>query len=203
LSNIGHSGDDRPDRDQTDGALEAWVDPGTLEGVRRLDPKALGVFFDGAFPYVYSIAIRFLGSKEMAEDATQDVFIKVYEAGGRLQPDRSPKPWLTAITYNTCRDVARRATVRHETPEDPVTIGDRSGDSLNPEEVLLGKEMEKITERALLELDEESRAIVILHNFCDTSHEDIAAMMGLSHQAVRKRYSRSLKQMAEIIRGLF
>jgi RNA polymerase sigma-70 factor (ECF subfamily) len=202
LSQTGRSGNDRTERNQANGATEAWVEPGTLEGVRRLDPKALGVFFDGAFPFVYSIAFRFLGSKEMAEDATQDVFVKVYQAAGRLKADRSPKPWLTAITYNTCRDVARRVAVRQETPEDPVTIGDRSGDSPNPEEVLLDREMAKITERALLVLDEESRAIVILHDFCDTSHEDIAGMMGLSHGAVRKRYSRSLKQMAEIIRGL-
>jgi RNA polymerase sigma-70 factor (ECF subfamily) len=202
LSITGHSGDDRTVGNPADDSSGAWVDHDTLDGVRRRDPKALGVFFDAAFPYVYNIAFRLLGSNEMAEDATQDVFVKVYQAAGRLQVDRSPKPWLTAITYNTCRDALRRAAVRPETPEDAVTIGDRSGNVLNPEEVLLGKEREKITERALLELDEESRAIVVLHDFCNTSHEDIADMMGLSHEAVRKRHSRSLKRMAEIIRGL-
>jgi len=202
LSNTGHSGDGGLVRNPANGSNEAWVDPNTLEGVRRRDPKAMGVFFDAAFPYVYNIAFRLLGSREMAEDAAQDVFVKVYQAAGRLKVNRSPKPWLTAITYNTCRDALRRAAVRPETPEDSVTIGDRSGDSLNPEEVLLGKERERITERALRELDEESRAVVILHDFCDTSHEDIAGMMGLSHEAVRKRYSRSLRRMAEIIRGL-
>jgi RNA polymerase sigma-70 factor (ECF subfamily) len=202
LSITDHSGNDRTARNPANGSDGVWVDPNTLEGVRRRDPKALGVFFDAAFPYVYNIAFRLLGSREMAEDATQDVFVKVYQAAGRLQVDRSPKPWLTAITYNTCRDAARRAAVRPETPEDPVTIGDRSGDSMNPEETLLGKERERITERALLELDEESRAIVILHDYCDTSHEDIAGLMGLSHEAVRKRYSRSLKRMAKVIRGL-
>ena len=202
MSNTGHSGHDRLVRDPAKSSNEAWVDRDTLEGVRRRDPKALGVFFDAAFPYVYNIALRLLGSREMAEDATQDVFVKVYQAAGRLEVDRSPKPWLTAITYNTCRDAARRAAVRPEVPEDSVTIGERSGGVSSPEEMLLHKERQRVTERALLELDEESRAVVILHDFCDTSHEDIAGMMGMSHEAVRKRYSRALKRLAEIIKGL-
>ncbi len=202
MSNTGRSGDNRWIRNPANNSDEAWVDPRILEGVRRRDPKALGVFFDAAFPYVYNLAFRLMGNKETAEDVTQDVFVKVYQAADRLQSDRNPKPWLTTITYNTCRDAARRAAVRPEAPEDAATIGERLGDSSDPEEVLLRKEREQLTERALLELDEESRAVIILHDFCDTSHEDIAEIMGLSHAAVRKRYSRTLKRMAEIIKGL-
>lgn len=202
MSKTGHADDDRPSANPARDSGEAWVDPDTLAGVRRRDPKALGIFFDAAFPYVYNTAFRLLGSREMAEDATQDVFVKVYQAAGRLQTDRSPKPWLTAITYNTCRDVWRRSAVRPEVPEDPVTIGERSGGASSPEEVLLHKERQRMMESALLKLDGESRAIVILHDFCDTSHEVIAGMMGLSHEAVRKRYSRTLKRLAEIIKGL-
>lgn len=202
MSNTGRSGDDRRIRNPANNSDEAWVDPKILKGVRRRDPKTLGVFFDAAFPYVYNLAFRLMGNKETAEDVTQDVFVKVYQAADRLQSDRNPKPWLTTITYNTCRDAARRAAVRPEALEDAATIGERLGDSSDPEEVLLRKEREQLTERALLELDEEARAVIILHDFCDTSHEDIAEMMGLSHAAVRKRYSRTIKRMAEIIKGL-
>jgi len=165
------------------------------------NPKALGVFFDAAFPYVYNLAFRLMGNKETAEDVTQDVFLKVYQAADRLQSDRSPKPWLTTITYNTCRDAARRSAARPEYQENGRLIGGRSGDGSTPEEELLRKERQSITEQALLELDEESRAVIILHDFCDTPHEEIAEVMGLNHAAVRKRYSRALKRMAEIIKG--
>lgn len=201
MSNTGHSGDDRPVRNRANGSNEAWVDPKTLEGVRMRNPKALGVFFDAAFPYVYNLAFRLMGNKETAEDVTQDVFLKVYQAADRLQSDRSPKPWLTTITYNTCRDAARRSAARPEYQENGRLIGGRSGDGSTPEEELLRKERQSITEQALLELDEESRAVIILHDFCDTPHEEIAEVMGLNHAAVRKRYSRALKRMAEIIKG--
>jgi RNA polymerase sigma-70 factor (ECF subfamily) len=202
VSETGFPGDDRSARGPANGLDGVWADPEILEGVRRRDPQALAGFFDAAFPYIYNLAFRLMGHRETAEDVTQDVFVKVYQAADRLQVDRHPKPWLTAITYNTCRDAARRSAARPEALEDASIIGERPEDSSTPEDVLLRKEREKLTERALLELDEESRAVIILHVFCDMTHEDIAQMMGLSHAAVRKRYSRTIKRMAEIIKGL-
>jgi RNA polymerase sigma-70 factor (ECF subfamily) len=202
VSKTGVPTDDRSDRDPSGNVEDAWGNPEFLEGVRGRDPKALAGFFDMAFPYVYNLAYRLMGNRELAEDVTQDVFVKVYQAADRLQVDRHAKPWLTTITYNTCRDTARRAAARPEALEDATIIGERSGDASSPEDVLLRKEREKLTEKALLELDEESRAVVILHDFSGTSHDDIAEIVGLTHAAVRKRYSRALKRMAQIIKGL-
>jgi RNA polymerase sigma-70 factor (ECF subfamily) len=202
VSKTGVPTDDRSDRDPSGNFDDAWGNPEFLEGVRSRDPKALAGFFDTAFPYVYNLAYRLMGNRELAEDVTQDVFVKVYRAVDRLEVDRHPKPWLMTITYNTCRDAARRAAVRPEALVDATIIGERSGDASSPEDVLLRKEREKLTEKALQELDEESRAVVILHDFCGTSHDDIAEIVGLTHAAVRKRYSRALKRMARIIKGL-
>jgi RNA polymerase sigma factor (sigma-70 family) len=202
VSKTGLPGDGRSGRDPAKNLDRAWVEPEILEGVRRRDPKALASFFDATFSYVYNLAFRLMGNRESAEDVTQDVFVKVYRAADRLEVDRHPKPWLTTITYNTCRDAARRSAVRPEASEDAKVIGERLADSSTPEDALLRKEREELTEKALLELDEELRAVVILHDFCGTTHEDIAEMMGLEHAAVRKRYSRALKRMAKTIRGL-
>jgi RNA polymerase sigma factor (sigma-70 family) len=179
-----------------------WEDRRVLEGVRRRDAEALGRFFDASFPYVYSLAYRLTGNREAAEDVAQDVFLKVYRAADRLDVDRHPRPWLTTITYNACRDAARRSSARPETPTDPTTIGERNASGDTPEDALMGKEKERLIEAALLALDEESRAVVILHDYCGTPHDEIAGIMGLSHAAVRKRYSRALKQMEKTIRGL-
>lgn len=202
MSETGLPRDDRSGRVPTRRPDEAWADPEILDGVRRRDPKALASFFNGAFPYVYNLAFRLMGSRESAEDVTQDVFVKVYQAADRLQVDRHPKPWLTTITYNACRDAARRTAVRPEALEDAAVIGERQGESSTPEDVLLRKEREELTEKALLELDEESRAVIIFHDFCGMNHEAIGEMMRLGHAAVRKRYSRALKRMAQIIKGL-
>lgn len=196
---------DRPDPaakvHEDHAAGDAWRDPEVLEGVRQRDEEALGRFFDASFPYVYSIALRLTGNRETAEDVTQEVFLKVYRAADRLQTDRDPKPWLTTITYNACRDLGRRAAARPEVATDALTVGERQSATGTPEDALAQRERERLIERALLELDEQSRAAVILYDYCGLSHEETAKVMGASHAGVRKRYSRALKRMAEIIRG--
>lgn len=202
MSDADHSRDDRGARGSVSNPDDAWVDPEILAGVRRRDPQFLSRFFDVAFPYVYNLAYRLVGNRETAEDITQDVFLKIYQAADKLQVDRHPKPWVTTITYNTCRDVARRAASRPEVPEDGNVIGERSADSSNPEEVMLRREREMLTEQALTTLDEESRTVVVLHDFCGMTHEEIAAIMELGSASVRKRYSRAIKRMVEIVKGL-
>lgn len=180
----------------------AWEDRALLEGVRRRDPAALGRFFDVAFPHVYSIAFRLTGDHHAAEDVAQDVFLKVHRAADRLDVDRNPRPWLTTITYNACRDAARRVSARPEYAVDATVIGERHESKETPEGTVLSEERSRLVERALRALDEESRAVVILHDYCDVPHQEIAAIVNSSHAAVRKRYSRALERMAEFLRGL-
>lgn len=188
------------ERESTSG--ETWKDRDLLAGVQRRDRDALGRFFDVAFPYVYSVAFRLMGNHEAAEDVTQDVFLKVYNAAHRLDIDRHPKPWLTTITYNACRDAARRVAARPEEPVDATVIGERYAAPGTPEDVFVRREQAHLIERALRDLDHDARAIVILHNYCGCSHEEIARIIGASHAAVRKRYSRALQKMAVFLRGL-
>jgi RNA polymerase sigma factor (sigma-70 family) len=181
---------------------EEWVGRDVLEGVKRRDTDALGKFFDAALPYVYSLAYRLTGDSHAAEDVAQEVFLKVHRAADRLDVERHPRPWITTITYNACRDVARRRSARPEHAVDATEIGERHESPGTPEDELLRRERERLLERALGELDEESRAVVVLHDFGGHSHEEIAEIVDASHAAVRKRYSRALGRLREIIRGL-
>jgi len=177
----------------------AWSDAAFLEKVKRRDSVALGRFFDLAFPYVYSLAYRFTRHRETAEDLTQEVFLKVYNAADRLDTSRSAKPWITAITVNACRDEARRRLARPEDSVDAALIGEVHASTGTPEEDLINAERDLALERALGRLDWESRLVVLLHDYSDRPHEEIAELMGISHEAVRKRYSRALKRLAEIV----
>src|SRR5262249_1840197 len=78
-----------------------------LERVRARDREALGRFFERYFDLVYGVSLRLLGSREAAEDLTQEVFFKVQRAAGQIDPQRDPAPWLTTIVYNAARDVWR------------------------------------------------------------------------------------------------
>lgn len=178
-----------------------WSDEQLLEGVRRRDPDALGRLFDLAFSYVYSLAFRFTRHRETAEDVTQEVFLKLYGAADRIATDRSAKPWVTTITVNACRDEARRRAARPEDTVDAAIIDQVHAAPGTPEAEWIQTERDREVERALGMLDFESRLVVLLHDYSDRPHEEIADLMGVSHDAVRKRYSRALKRLAEILQG--
>jgi RNA polymerase sigma-70 factor (ECF subfamily) len=173
-----------------------------LDGVRRRDPGALGRFFDMSFPYVYRLAYRLTGHREAAEDLTHDVFLKVHRAAESLRTDVDPMPWLATITYNACRDAGRRAGARPEVPDDPERTANVPSPAENPDELLLRRERERTVQAALLELDESTRTVIILHDYCGLSHEETAVVLNARAAGIRKRYSRGLKQLAGIIGSL-
>jgi len=195
------TGSEGPERKNLRAEDPLWQDRDLLAGVRGRDSDALARFFDLAFPYVFTLALRLTRNKERAEDITQEVFLKIYRATDRLETDVSAKPWVTTITYNAFRDETRRLAARPEELVDPIIMTTHSTDTGTPETELIRREREQMVERALQDLDEESRAVVILHDYCERPHEEIATLMGISHAAVRKRHSRALKRMTEFIRG--
>jgi RNA polymerase sigma-70 factor (ECF subfamily) len=177
-----------------------------LERVRAGEPEALGKFFDRYFPMVFGLVARLLGSRTAAEDATQDVFLKVYQAIGRLDPERDPGPWLTTIAYNVCRDRWRSSAGRMErqsssVDDRPELAHHMRDERLDPEGELLVDERERIVQAALLELPEAAREVIVLHDYEGLAHDRIAEMLGASHAAIRKRYSRALRALGEILQG--
>ena len=178
----------------------------TLVGVRNGDAAALSAFFEFSFDRVYSLAARLLGDRAAAEDAAQEVFLRVHRAANRLDPDRSPLPWLTVITYNVCRDVlrSRKREVARSVPID----GDAEGTGLpsgdpDPEAAALAGERDRLVQEALTRLPEELREVVVLRDYHGMRHDEIAELVGASHAAVRKRYSRALATLADDLRGIF
>ena len=151
-----------------------WITRPVLEGVRSRDPGALAQFFDVAFPYVYNLALRLTRNQHAAEDVAQEVFLKIHRAADHLDVERGPKPWITTITYNAFRDSVRRQATRREEMMNGTTMGDFPTTNGTPEDALLRQERDRAVEKALGELDDSARTVVILYTYCDHSHEEIA-----------------------------
>ena len=190
-----------------DAPLENGAAPGrdTLAGVQRGDPGALAEFFEWCFDRVFSLVYRLLGDRTTAEDVTQEVFVKIQQAAGRLDPDRHPGPWVTVIAYNACRDHWRSKGYREakeSTPIDEVPVGkDPAAAAPDPEAAVVSAERERVVQQALLRLPEDLRVVVILRDYHEMRHEKIAALIGVSEAAVRKRYSRALARLADELKG--
>lgn len=178
----------------------------TLELVRERNPRALSMLFEFYFERIYGLAIRLLGDRDAAQDVTQDVFRKVYKAAGQLDPERDPGPWLMAITHNTCRDLWRSRGYklsRRSTPIDELAgaaVLREKGDT--PEEAVARAERAQRVQAAIQQLPEPYRSVVLLHDYRGLSHEEIAVAVGATYAAVRKRYSRALAKLGELLKDI-
>jgi RNA polymerase sigma-70 factor (ECF subfamily) len=179
----------------------------TLERVRKRDPQALATFFEFYFDRVYGLACRLLGDHTSAEDVTQEVFQKVHRAAEQLDPGRDPGPWLMAITHNACRDTWRSRAYKLARKSRSLEDTEGLAESLpspgeTPEEATIRVELARKVQEAILDLPEELRAVVVLHDYQGLGHEEIAMMIGSTHVATRKRYSRALTRLAQALKGV-
>lgn len=175
-------------------------DPELLEGVRRRDAGALERFFDAAFPFVYAVAVRLTRDRTAAEDVTQDALQRIHGAADRLDPARSARPWLAVVTTNVFRDRMRRRGRRREVAVDPGALGTFATTTDRPERRLERREQEDLLERAMNSLDEESRTLLVLRAQSECSYEEIGEVLGIRPTAARKRYSRALGKVRELVR---
>lgn len=197
------------------GAPDAGAEPGTsedarpavaeLERVRARDPEALAAFFERYFDRVYGLVYRLLGDRTLAEDMTQDVFLKVHRAAHQLDPSRDPGPWLMTIAHNACRDLwrsnawkltRRAASLDEETP----LASTLSRGTNDPERDLLASERERLVQEALAKLPDPLRVAIVMHDYQGMSHDKIATATGIHHAAARKLYSRALAALARLLK---
>jgi len=195
-----------PSSSPKEGGGRTSLSRSTLEMVRERNPRALSMLFEFYFERIFGLAIRLLGDRDAAQDVTQDVFRKVYRAAYQLDPARDPGPWLMAITHNTCRDVWRSRAYKLSRKSSP--IDDLAGSAVlrekgdTPEEAMARTERAQRVQEAILKLPEPYRSVVVMHDYRGLSHEEIATSIGVSYAAVRKRYSRALAKMGELLKDV-
>lgn len=142
-----------------------------------LDARDIGVLFRKHGPLVYGRARRLLGTHEDAEEATQEVFVRVLTGAETLPPESERVPWLCRITTNLClnrlRDRRRRGELFDAQVKPATSDHDARGPDL-PVEV-----------RALLARADEREAAAAVYVFVDgMSHDEAAELLGVSRRTV-------------------
>jgi RNA polymerase sigma-70 factor, ECF subfamily len=142
-------------------------------------------------------AYRFLGSDEEARDAAQEAFLRAYQAIGTFKKQARFSSWLYQIATNLCRDRLRRrktrATVSLEALEEagPVMVETRPG----AHERLLERDLARAVRRAVDELPDEQREVVILKEYQDLTFLEIAQTLDVPVSTVKTRLYRGLGQL--------
>ncbi|WP_146528260.1 RNA polymerase sigma factor [Novipirellula artificiosorum] len=151
-------------------------------------------------------------SHDLAEDLTQETFLRVYRARKRYEAGAKFSTWLFTIAGNVARNSSRSASRRREVNEVDVPRGfetpsnaqmlastalDASG--LMPNRLAEGDERAKIVRTAVLSLSERQRMALMLSRFENMSYAEIAESMELSPKAVKSLLSRARVNLKEAL----
>src|SRR5262249_29100754 len=104
-----------------------------LESFRRRDADAVRTMYRRYGNLVYSVAHRALGRHDLAEEASQQTFIRAWQAADRIDVDRDPAPWLATIAKRAAIDIYRREARRSASALSDVASDDPSVITLPPD----------------------------------------------------------------------
>ncbi len=147
---------------------------------------------------------RLCGNEATALDLAQETFVRVYEARGRYDARGKFATWLYTIAGNLARN-AHRWQRRHPavsldapTGADGSTLGTHLPDAkAAPDARADTNERAAAVRAAVAELPQDQRTIVLLSEFEDRSHADIAAVLGCTAKAVETRLYRARQALRE------
>jgi RNA polymerase sigma-70 factor (ECF subfamily) len=135
---------------------------------------------------VLAVCLRLTGERGRAEEAVQDVFVRVWERLTSFRGESAFTSWLHRLAINTVLQAMRsdrRRVARVAPGEDQDLEGAPAAASPVEERIDL--------EDALARLPEQARTVVVLHDIEGFTHEEIAAMTGVAAGTVRSQLSRA------------
>ncbi len=150
---------------------------------------------------IYTVAVRVLGNRDDALDASQECFLKAYRALHSFDGRSAFYTWLFRIAVNAARSYRRKVRRRKELPMEYNQEGERrepSDDgSEQPLENVLQRERQEVVRRALAELDGETASIIVLKDIQGMRYEEMAEVLECPLGSVKSRLFRARKKLRQ------
>jgi RNA polymerase sigma-70 factor (ECF subfamily) len=145
---------------------------------------------------VLRVAYRLLGRLEDAQDAAQEVFLRLFRNLDRIGAD--PKAWLYRVTVNVCNDHHRRRKTTLELDSRPHSSADPAPD---PERAMALEERKRLVAEGLETLPERERAAVVLRDIEGLSTAEVAGILGVEEVTVRSQVFSARLKLAKYVRS--
>lgn len=172
-----------------------------IERITKGDHEAFSWIVDKYKDQVYTLCLRMLSSVEDAEEAAQDVFIKVYKSISSFQGKSKFSTWIYRITYNQCISIIRRKVKLIDLVDElPDTEIDKN--SIDALDELKQKDRAIYIKQALEALPETDAFILTLFYYEELSLEEICEVTAQTNNNVRIRLHRARKKMYVVLEDL-
>jgi len=167
------------------------------ETIRRIvggDSRQFGVLVDRYKDRAFALASRLLGSREEAEEAVQDAFVKAFHRLADFRGDSRFGTWYYRILYNTCMTrVSRRPAGSLSLDDLTSNDGELTVESDEPDrlEVISSNERREILGEELQKLPQKFQAVLTLFYLQEQRYEEIAAILEIPLNTVKSHLFRA------------
>ena len=171
------------------------IDGRVIEACRQGDRAAFQLLFETYKDKVFSIAVYSSGDRSVAEDVTQQIFLKLFTAIRQFRGDSEFTTWLYRLVVNACLDEKRRRWRWLPLGE---SVAMRNPGEKKPQEKQYARiEVAEAVREAIGELKPKFRLPILLKYIEGLSYEEIASVMGCSKGTVASRLNRGHSQLAK------
>jgi RNA polymerase sigma-70 factor (ECF subfamily) len=171
-----------------------------LGRLREADPRAFEALVMAYQHRVFGIALRMMRDPVEAEDVAQEVFLRAHRGIDRFRGEAKISTWLYAITSRVCLNrLAAPARRRHVGDDVIASIPSAEAD---PASEAARGEVEAALHRAIAELSDDRRIVVILRDIEGLTYEEIADALALEPGTVRSRLHRARTELKDKLEKL-
>ena len=175
---------------------EKLIDGAVIEACRQGDRDAFQLLFETYKDRVFSIAVYSAGGdRAVADDVTQQIFLKLFTAIRQFRGDSEFTTWLYRLVVNACVDERRRR--KRWLPWGDGVATTQSTDGRAQEQQFDSLEISETVREAIAELKPKFRLPILLKYIEGLSYDEIATVMGCSKGTVASRLNRGHSQLAK------
>lgn len=180
----------------------AGAEPGeVIARARAGDAEAWGQLYREYAPAIFRLCRRTLPTREDAEDATMEIFLKVREKLGQYDATRPFRAWLYKVAANHCWDLLRRRRVRQDLETEEADALPLEHPAPSQIEQLVTQHTSAEVRRALDRLPARARMALVLRYYAEMSYDEIAETLGIRRNFVGVVLLRARHQLREALQG--
>jgi RNA polymerase sigma-70 factor (ECF subfamily) len=181
------------------GVMSAAELADVVSQVRAGDAEAWGELYRRYAPAIYRFCRRALPTREDAEDATTEIFMKVRQKLGMYDSSRPFTAWLYKVASNHCWDLLRRRRVRQDLETGDLETLPLEHPEPNQLERLQSEHSNKQVHAGLDRLPDRARIALVLRYYAEMSYDEIADTLGVRRAFVGVLLLRARHQLREVL----
>jgi RNA polymerase sigma-70 factor, ECF subfamily len=168
-----------------------------VAAARDGDRGAFDELVRATYAETYTLAYRLTGDEEDARDVVQEAYLRAYKGLTKFRGDSQFSTWMYRITANcAATHLTRRRRHRHDELVDDLAVADETS-AANPEARADAVALRDRLHVALGDLPPKLRAVIVLRDIYDLSHEAIATELGISESAAKVRLHRARRKLRD------